>query len=136
MIAPLARLEPRTSALVMCAAAKKVPRSYSGKLAAMSVFWWQGLRHERVTIPMNPPDEFAPHQVLQIRRLLSFALLMLNIQDLKAAYEKAIGHATSNSTVYNLLARRGWRKLMPRPFHPKRDLAAQNAFKKTVFQML
>jgi transposase len=61
---------------------------------------------------------------------------MLNIHDLKAAYEKAIGHATSNSTIYNLLARHGWRKLMPRPFHPKRDIAAQNAFKKTAFQML
>jgi transposase len=61
---------------------------------------------------------------------------MLNIHDLKAAYEKAIGHATSNSTVYNILARHGWRKLMPRPFHPKRDLAAQNAFKKAAFQML
>ena len=61
---------------------------------------------------------------------------MLNIHDLKAAYEKAIGHETSNSTVYNLLARHGWRKLMPRPFHPKRDIAAQNAFKKTAFQML
>jgi transposase len=61
---------------------------------------------------------------------------MLNIHDLKAACEKAIGHETSNSTVYNLLDRHGWRKLMPRPFHPKRDLAAQNAFKKTVFQML
>jgi Winged helix-turn helix len=34
------------------------------------------------------------------------------------------------------LARHGWRKLMPRPFHPKRDLAAQDAFKKTIFQML
>src|SRR5271167_4733061 len=61
---------------------------------------------------------------------------LLNIHDLKAAYEKAIGHETSNSTVYNLLARHGWRKLMPRPFHPKRDIAAQNAFKKTAFQML
>lgn len=61
---------------------------------------------------------------------------MLNIHDLKAAYEKAIGHETSNSTIYNLLARHHWRKLMPRPFHPKRDLAAQNAFKKTAFQML
>ena len=60
---------------------------------------------------------------------------MLNIHDLKAAYEKAIGHATSNSTVYNLLARHGWRKLMPRPFHPKRDIAAQNAFKKATFHM-
>ena len=29
---------------------------------------------------------------------------MLNIHDLKAAYEKAIGHETSNSTIYNLLA--------------------------------
>jgi hypothetical protein len=55
---------------------------------------------------------------------------MLNIYDLKAAYEQAIGHPTSNSTVYNLLARHGWRKLMPRPFHPRRDLAAQDDFKK------
>ena len=61
---------------------------------------------------------------------------MLNIHDLKAAYEKAIGHETSNSTVYNLLARRSWRKLMPRSFHPKHDLAAQSAFKKAAFQML
>jgi transposase len=57
---------------------------------------------------------------------------LLNIHDLKAAYEKAIGHETSNSTVYNLLARHGWRKLMPRPFHPKRDIAAQNSFKKRI----
>ena len=28
------------------------------------------------------------------------------------------------------------RKLMPRPFHPKRDIAAQNAFKKGAFLML
>jgi Winged helix-turn helix len=56
--------------------------------------------------------------------------------NLKAAYEQAIGHSTSNSTIYNLLARHGWRKLMPRPFHPNRDIAAQDAFKKTAFQML
>ena len=55
---------------------------------------------------------------------------MLNIHDLKVAYEQAIGHPTSTSTVYNLLARHGWRKLMPRPFHPRRDLAAQDDFKK------
>src|SRR5512137_1449058 len=58
---------------------------------------------------------------------------MLNIHDLKATYEKAIGHETSKSTIYNLLARHGWRKLMPRPFHPRRDIAAQNAFKKMAF---
>jgi transposase len=61
---------------------------------------------------------------------------MLNIHDLKATYEMTIGHETSKSTIYNLLARHGWRKLMPRPFHPRRDIAAQNAFKKMAFQML
>jgi transposase len=61
---------------------------------------------------------------------------MLNIHDLKAAYEQAIRHPTSNSTIYNLLARHGWRKLMPRPFHPLRDLAAQNDFKKTASHVL
>ena len=61
---------------------------------------------------------------------------ILNVHDLKAAYEKAVGHETSKSTIYNLLARHGSRKLMPRPFHPRRDMAAQNAFKKMAFQML
>ena len=61
---------------------------------------------------------------------------MLNIHDLKTAYEQAIGHPTSNSTIYNLLGRHGWRKLAPRPFHPRRDPAAQDAFKKTAFQLL
>jgi len=61
---------------------------------------------------------------------------LLNIHDLKVAYEQAIGHETSNSTIYNLLHRHSWRKLMPRPFHPNRNRAAQNAFKKKDFQML
>src|SRR5437660_7061415 len=61
---------------------------------------------------------------------------MLNIHDLKATYEHAIGHPTSNSTVYNLLDRHGWRKLMPRPYHPQRDLAAQQDFKKAAFHAL
>jgi hypothetical protein len=40
---------------------------------------------------------------------------MLNVHDLKAAYEQAIGHSTSNSTIYNLLARHP-RRLRPRRF--------------------
>ena len=60
---------------------------------------------------------------------------LLNIHDLKAAYEKAIGHPTSNSTIYNLLARHDWRKLMPRPFHPDRNLKAQKDFKKNGFDL-
>jgi transposase len=61
---------------------------------------------------------------------------LLNIHEMKAAYEKAIGHPTSKSTIYNLLARHGWRKLMPRPYHPQRNLAAQKRFKKKTFLLL
>src|SRR6186997_486684 len=82
-----------------------------------------GRKHENMTL--------AEEKVLLARfAKAAGAGEMLNIHDLKVAYEKAIGHPTSDSTVYNLLHRHGWRKLMPRPFHPKRDLAAQNAFKK------
>jgi transposase len=58
---------------------------------------------------------------------------LLNIRELKIAYEEKIGHPTSDSTIYNLLARHEWRKLMPRPFHPKRDEEAQEAYKKGAF---
>jgi transposase len=61
---------------------------------------------------------------------------LLNVQELKSAYERQIGHETSNSTVYDMLARHGWRKLTPRPFHPQRNLRAQEAYKKRVFEML
>ena len=57
---------------------------------------------------------------------------LLNIGALKIAYEEEIGHPTSDSTIYNLLARHQWRKLMPRPFHPERDEEAQEAYKKKV----
>jgi transposase len=61
---------------------------------------------------------------------------LLNIGELKSAYEEEIGHPTSNSTVYDLLARHEWRKLMPRPFHPDRDIEAQEAYKKRGFAMM
>jgi transposase len=53
------------------------------------------------------------------------------IQDIHKAYEKKIGHATGSTTIYSLLDRHGWRKLMPRPHHPRRDIKAQQRFKKT-----
>ncbi len=45
--------------------------------------------------------------------------------------EAHLGHAVHPSTVYRLLARHGWRKLVPRPTHPQADPVAQEAFKKT-----
>ncbi len=46
------------------------------------------------------------------------------------ALETHVGHSVHPSTVYRLLARHGWRKLVPRPIHPQADPAAQAALKK------
>ncbi len=48
------------------------------------------------------------------------------------AYEERVGHQVHETTIYRLLERHGWRKLFPRSRHPKADLQAQEAFKKTL----
>jgi transposase len=52
------------------------------------------------------------------------------VREIKSAYEKAIGRKVPKSTVYRMLDRHGWRKIAPRPRHPKTDIKAQEAFKK------
>jgi transposase len=47
------------------------------------------------------------------------------------AYAQRIGHEVDDSTIYRLLHRHGWHKVMPRPRHPKSDLETQEQFKKT-----
>ena len=47
------------------------------------------------------------------------------------AYAQHVGHEVDDSTIYRLLHRHGWRKVMPRPKHPKADSQAQEQFKKT-----
>ena len=50
---------------------------------------------------------------------------------IRAALEQQVGHRVPKSTVYRLLARHGWRKLVPRPTHPDTNPAVQEAFKKS-----
>lgn len=56
---------------------------------------------------------------------------MLRVAQIQQAYEQHLGKTVAPSTVYRLLARHGWRKVVPRPRHPKADRAAQMAFKKS-----
>ena len=51
---------------------------------------------------------------------------------IKQAFEAQVEEEVAESTIYRLLARHGWRKLVPRSVHPKADPAAQEAFKKTL----
>ncbi len=59
---------------------------------------------------------------------------ILVVSEIQKAYEKRIGYKVPPSTVYRLLARHGWRKLAPRPSHPRADVELQETFKKTSLQ--
>lgn len=56
---------------------------------------------------------------------------LLHVSEIKRALEQQVGTAVAASTVYRMLDRHGWRKVVPRPRHPKADMQAQGAFKKT-----
>jgi transposase len=56
---------------------------------------------------------------------------LLHVSEIKRALEQQVGNTVAASTVYRMLDRHGWRKVVPRPRHPKADMAAQTAFKKT-----
>jgi transposase len=56
---------------------------------------------------------------------------ILEVSRVKAAYEQVLGRKVPKSTIYRMLARHGWRKVVPRPRHPKSDASAQTEFKKT-----
>ena len=50
---------------------------------------------------------------------------------IKKAFEASLGHPVATSTVYRLLHRHQWRKLVPRPKNPRSSQEAQDTFKKT-----
>jgi len=52
---------------------------------------------------------------------------MVEVKEIVTAYEQATGKSLekSNSQIYYVLARHGWRKVMPRSKHPKRATEAE-----------
>jgi transposase len=88
-----------------------------------------GRRHEYLSVPEEKAflaPFFAQAQSGEIA----------TVAQIQRAFEATIGHEVDDSTIYRLLARHGWRKLMPRPRHPKADPQAQEHFKKTLQRKL
>jgi transposase len=56
---------------------------------------------------------------------------VLVVAPVQAAYEQALGRPVHHSVVYRALHRQGWRKIVPRPRHPKGNEAVREAFKKS-----
>ncbi len=60
----------------------------------------------------------------------------LMIDEIRAAFEKEIGHRVHKTTIYRLLKRHHWRKITPRPERPKSDPKQQEKFKKEFPQLV
>ena len=56
---------------------------------------------------------------------------MVTVSSFHEALSERVGHDVWPATVYRMLDRHGWRKIAPRPTHPKADPAARAAFKQT-----
>lgn len=48
--------------------------------------------------------------------------------EIKLAYEEKVGCQVHQTTIYRLLERHQWHKIVPRPSHPKKDPVAQEEF--------
>lgn len=57
--------------------------------------------------------------------------LICTISKIKIAYEKQIKQEVHDTVITRMLSRQGWRKLDPRPIHPKGSKQKQDSFKKT-----
>jgi hypothetical protein len=83
-------------------------------------------RNDRDSSPCSEEGEFLAPFTAKAR-----AGGLLHVNEIKRALEQQVGVTVAASTVYRMLDRHGWRKVVPRPRHPKADMAAQAVFKKT-----
>lgn len=82
-----------------------------------------GRRHQNLTVEREL-------QLLADFRSQAEQAGMLEVSQIKRAYEQAVEHPVPKSTVYRMLARHGWRKIALRRHHPQVSRQRQRAFKK------
>ena len=83
-----------------------------------------GRRHENMTLEEEKDflEQFGE---------IAEAGQIVEVSEIKKAYDKLIGHETGHGQIYNVLHRHGWRKTKPRSRHPKKaSEEAINASKK------
>ncbi len=85
----------------------------------------RGGRHHQYLTPEQEAEVLAPF----VERANAGG--MLAVAEIQQAYQDRSGKSVAASTIYRLLQRHGWRKVAPRPRHPKADVAAQAASKRT-----
>ena len=125
--------------------------TYLGELSAQQVAEYLGVSKQAVWLWVGQYNREGPGGLARVGRggrrwaLLSWeeeeAFLeqwhqkaavgeVLTVHDLHQALAQRVGRKVSLAYVYRLLHRHGWRKLGPRPHHPKRQPELQEEFKK------
>jgi transposase len=61
---------------------------------------------------------------------------LTTVAQIKHTFEKRVGHEVDETTIYRLLKRHQWRKLVPRPFHPQADKEEQKLFQQNFAPMV
>jgi len=56
--------------------------------------------------------------------------LVLSAPQIKHDYERLLGQSVSLASIYRMMERIGWRKITPRPYHPKKKPGSEQDFKK------
>jgi transposase len=70
-------------------------------------------------------------KIAESLRQISLSGGFVDISKIREILEKEAGATLHKTTIYRFLERHGFRKVVPRKYYPKRDLEAQDAFKKT-----
>ena len=84
---------------------------------------WGGRRRENM-----PLEEEIAFLVPFLEKAKSGGILI--VSDIQRELEKRLGRKVATASVYNLLHRHGWRKLVPDKRNPKTDVETQEEWKK------
>jgi transposase len=100
---------------------KQIRNQVAGKAVAKES--WGGRRRQHLTL--QEEAEFLEPWIAKAEKGG-----VLVVPPIHAALQDRLKRPVAASTVYRMLARHGWRKVEPDTCHPKRDVQAQEEFKK------
>jgi len=84
-------------------------------------------RRQRAYMPHDKEKDFLSPFVEKAKKGL-----ITTTAEIKKALEDFVGHKIHKTTIYRLLDRHNWRKIAPRPIHPKSNKLEQEDFKKKI----
>jgi transposase len=102
----------------------KIVEGYNKNGPASIVYHPRGGRH-RALLSMAEEQEL----LVKVEQDAAKGLVK-TAADIRKVVENKVGKAVSDDFLWDLLNRNGWKKKMPRPHHPQRDITAQAEFKK------